>query len=163
MKDDGFTLVEIMVAIGIIAILLALATLDFNSYTRKHNTEAQVKMMFTDLLTAKVDSMHRKMQHTVVFRVSVNPNDFTITDGAGNVTTQRSLKYPITTSAGAGTNLTLQFDTRGFNVTAGAPQAICIADENDLAYDSIIVDQVKINLAKKRVGANCDSANCDVK
>jgi prepilin-type N-terminal cleavage/methylation domain-containing protein len=163
MKDDGFTLVEIIVTIGIIGILLGVAVLDFNSYSRKHNTEAQVKMMFTDLLTAKVDAMHRKMQHTAVIRVTVNPDDFTITDGAGNVTMQKTLKYPITTSAGAGTNLSLQFDTRGFNVTAGAPQAICIADENDLAYDSIVIDQVKINLAKKRVGAICASANCDVK
>ena len=162
MNEKGFTLVEILVAIGIIAILLILATLNFNEYTRKHNTEAQVKEMFTDLLAAKVDAMHRGMQYTVLFNVTANPDTYTITDGNGN-STQKTLKYNITTSAGAGNNLTITFDTRGINTTANAPQAVCIADENSLAYDSIVINQVKVNLAKKNSGALCASANCVIK
>jgi len=162
MKEKGFTLVELMVAIAIIAILLTLATLNFNEYTRKHNTEAQVKAIFTDLLAAKVDAVHRRMRYTVVFNVTANPNTCTITDGNGNAT-QRTLKHGITTNLGAGNNLTLQFDTRGFNTTANAPQAVCIADENSLAYDSIVINQVKVNLAKKNSGANCASADCVIR
>ena len=62
MKENGFTIVELCVVMVIAAILLALATLNFSAWSRKHNMEAQVKQMYTDMLSAKVDAMHRRMQ-----------------------------------------------------------------------------------------------------
>jgi hypothetical protein len=49
-------------------------------------------------------------------------------------------------------------------MTANSPQAICLqTNDPGLAYDSIIVDQVKVNLAKRKPGGNCVSTDCTIK
>jgi prepilin-type N-terminal cleavage/methylation domain-containing protein len=159
MKENGFTMVELLVVITIITILLALVTLNFSAWTRKHNEEAQVKMMYTDMLSAKVDAMHKRHQFTV--NTNVITNTYTITDVTAGTVVQKTLKFPVTTSAGAGT---LTFDVNGLNITANAPQAICLqTNDVNLAYDAIIIDQVKVNLAKRNPGGNCAIANCTLK
>ena len=159
MKENGFTLVEIIIVIAIIAILLALATINFSALSRKHNMEAQVKQMYTDMLSAKVDAMHKRRQFTV--DTNVITNRYTITDVTTGTVVQKTLKFPVTTSAGAGT---LTFDVNGLNITPNTPQAICLqSNDASLAYDAIIIDQVKINLAKRNPGGNCVIANCTIK
>jgi type IV fimbrial biogenesis protein FimT len=163
MKENGFTLIELLVVITIIAILLALATINFSAWSRKHNEEAQVKRMYTDMLSAKVDAMHKRTQRTM--NVYVNTNGYDIKDNAGTVVQpQKTLIFPVTTSAGAGTNLALTFDVNGLNITPNAPQTICLqTNDSTLAYDAIIIDQVKVNLAKRNPGGNCASAFCTIK
>jgi type II secretory pathway pseudopilin PulG len=147
----------------IIGVLLALATINFSAWTKKHNEEAQVKMMYTDMLSAKVDAMHKRTQRTM--NVYVNTNGYDIRDNGGTVVQpQKTLKYPVATSAGAGTNLALIFDVNGMNITANAPQTICLqTNDPTLAYDAIIIDQVKVNLAKRNPGGNCVNTGCTLK
>ena len=163
MKENGFTMVELLVVITIITILLVLATLNFNAWMRKNNEEAQVKMMYTDMLSAKVDAMHKRTQR--IMNVNVITNGYDIEDNTGTVVQPlKTLKFPVTTSAGAGNNLALTFDVNGLNITANAPQAICLqTNDVTLAYDAIIIDQVKVNLAKRNPGGNCASAFCTIK
>lgn len=162
MKENGFTIVELCVVMVIAAILLALATLNFSAWSRKHNMEAQVKQMYTDMLSAKVDAMHRRVQRTM--NVYVSANGYDIRDSAGLVVMSRkTLAFPVTTSAG-GVDLGLTFDVNGLNVTANAPQTICLqTNDSSLAYDAIIIDQVKVNLAKRNSGGNCVSTDCTIK
>lgn len=160
MKEKGFTLVELIVVIGIMVFLLSMATINFQAWSRKHSMEAQVKKMFTDVLTAKVDSMHRRRQLTM--NVNGTTSVYDVKEGATVVMPSTSLKYPVTTSAG--NNLSLIFDVNGINMTANSPQTICLqTNDPGLAYDSIIVDQVKVNLAKRKPGGNCVSTDCTIK
>jgi prepilin-type N-terminal cleavage/methylation domain-containing protein len=163
MKENGFTMVELIVCMVIISILLIIATLNFSAWSRKHNMEAQVKQMYTDLLSAKVDSMHKRQQLTM--NVFVNTNGYDITNSTGAVVQPRkTLIYPVTTSAGVGTNLSLTFDVNGLNLTANAPQTICLqTNDSSLAYDAIIIDQVKVNLAKRNTGGSCVSTACTIR
>jgi prepilin-type N-terminal cleavage/methylation domain-containing protein len=160
MKENGFTLVELIVVIAIISILLALATLDFNALSRKHNMEAQVKQMYTDMLSAKVDAMHKRRQFTV--NTNVITNRYTITDVTTGTVVQKTLKFPVTTTDG--NNLTLTFDLKGLKTAPNTTQTICLQDNDSaLAYDSIIIDEVKVNLAKRNTGGACAPANCTIK
>jgi prepilin-type N-terminal cleavage/methylation domain-containing protein len=159
MKENGFTLVELIIVIAIIAILLALATLNFSALSQKHKMEAQVKQMYTDILSAKVDAMHKRRQFTV--NTDIITNRYTITDVTTGTVVQKTLNFPVTTSAGAGA---LTFDVNGLNTTANVPHAICLqSNDASLAYDAIIIDQVKINLAKRNPGGTCVIANCTLK
>jgi len=52
----GFSLVELIVVVAIIATLLTIATLDFNAWTRRAQIERQTRELFADLNQARTDS-----------------------------------------------------------------------------------------------------------
>ena len=163
MKNSGFTLIELLVAIVIIGILLAIGTINFSQWSRKANMEAQVKQMYADALSAKIDAMHRKVQLNL--NIYVNTDSYDIRDGAGTVVLPlKTVRFPVTTSAGAGNNLSLAFDINGLKTAPTTTQTICL-EVNDpaLAYDTIIIDAVKVNLAKRNPGGACAPANCTVR
>jgi prepilin-type N-terminal cleavage/methylation domain-containing protein len=161
MKNNGFTLIELMVAVAIIGVLLAIGTLNFSQWSRKASMEAQVKQMYTDVLSAKVDAMHRKVRLNM--NINVNTDSYDIRDGAGTVLLPlKKVKFPVTTTDG--NNLTLAFDLNGLKTAPNTTQTICLLDNDSaLAYDSIIIDEVKVNLAKRNPGGACAPANCTVK
>lgn len=66
MRDKGFTLVELIVVIGLAAILLALSTLNFNEWMTRRQVERQTRELYSDLMELRVASMTRK-QRTAVF------------------------------------------------------------------------------------------------
>jgi prepilin-type N-terminal cleavage/methylation domain-containing protein len=163
MKNKGFTLIELMVVITIVGILLAIGTINFAQWSRKANMEAQVKQMYTDALSAKVDAMHRKVQ--INMNIYVNTDSYDTRDSAGTVLLPlKTVRFPVTTSAGAGNNLTLSFDLNGLKTAPNTTQTICLQDNDSaLTYDSIIIDAVKVNLAKRNPGGACAPANCTIK
>jgi prepilin-type N-terminal cleavage/methylation domain-containing protein len=163
-NNKGFTLIELLVVITIIGILLAIGTHNFSAWSRKSNMEAQVKQIYTDLLATKIDSMHRKTQ--LDLNVYVVTNGYDTRDSLGNVVLPlKTVHFPVTTSAGPATNLTVTFDVNGMKTSPATTQAICLQEyDPGLAYDSIIIDQVKVNLAKRNSsGGGCAVANCVIK
>jgi prepilin-type N-terminal cleavage/methylation domain-containing protein len=152
MREDGFTLVELMVAVAIIATLLTIGTLAFNSMTRKSAIEAQTKEIYADLMTARSEALYRKTSRSVI----VTATQFTINDSAGTAVLQKTYKQ---TMAENNANVV----TFGENGVADVPNIYCIGPGgNEAAIDSVIVSSTII-LTGKRTGGACNSANIQAK
>ena len=164
MERNGFTLIELVVVIGIIGVILAIATLQFNKLTRKANIEAQAKTLYADLMTVRTQALLQKTDRAVTFtatQFAVYPSVST----SGPPVLQRTLKYPVT-PAGATTVLS---DTAGMasSIPSGETVAICVEPaEEGPAVDSVIFSQTRITLGKRIPGKDCvinnDPANPNI-
>jgi prepilin-type N-terminal cleavage/methylation domain-containing protein len=157
MGQKGFSLIELVVTIGVITILLAIATLEFNKYMTKSNIESQAKMMYSDMMTARAEALLQKSDRSI--KVDTTAKVFSIhpsSNGSGTPLLQKTLNFPLDSDNGN----TVAFDTRG---VANITKIICVGvSGNPAAVDSIIITETRIQLGK-RTGGTCSSANITAK
>ncbi|MEI8356199.1 MAG: prepilin-type N-terminal cleavage/methylation domain-containing protein, partial [Deltaproteobacteria bacterium] len=67
MNRSGFSLVELLVIIGITSILLGIATLNFTHWVTRCNIEKEVKELYAELMSARQQSFVTGMNHRVEF------------------------------------------------------------------------------------------------
>ena len=169
---DGFSLAEMLIVIGIIAILLAVAAPMFSNWTTRYNIEAQIKQMYADIQTARSRAIYTNRMHfltvnggnfTITDDTSPLPNgDSTLTAGVDTVIETRNYSNIMNFSPGFGPNL--NFDARGIsNVGNGTTQALCIVSTVSPDYDCIILSQCGINMGRLNPGGACVVANCIAK
>ena len=150
----GFTLVELIVVISIIAILTSIATLSWNRMVMKNALESQVKTVHADMMGTRLEALYSKRPRSVVISGKV----FTLY--SSDVTTvapiaSKTFKYDFKPSGAT----TVTFDTSG--MMNGTQISICVDPYNDFtvaldaAVDSIVVSQARINLGKRDEGGNC--------
>ena len=155
MKNKGFSLVEMLIVVGIIGIMSAIAGLAYKSWTDKYNVERQTKEMYVDLMKARVNAMSRGR----VFCVDFATTSYTIkedtqpvsTDGDGVCTTAGDRTVMTKTlSSNYGVTLTdptvttVRFGTKG-NTIAGK-KTIYVTTPYGAAYDCIVIDDFRINM-----------------
>lgn len=153
MRQHGFTLVELMVVICIAGILIAIATLQFNTYVTKTNIEAQTKMLFSDLMKVRSEALFEKRARAV----SITGTQFIVYSSnvaSGVPRETKTLKYPIVKNIGG----TIVFDTRG--LTSVDNGCICVEPSGSPAsYDSVILFTTRIRIGKRADGGECKSAD----
>lgn len=160
MKARGYSLVEMVVVIGIISILLAIATLRFNEYSKRYGMEAQTRMIYRELLQARINALYQRRST----RVKLYPNRFEVysstqddTAGVAPVRTQ-ALSFPIvcTGDEDPTEGYPVDFDSKGL-VTW---RSICVDQSDGLAaVDSIVTWRTRLRIGKKEKGDACISTN----
>lgn len=174
MKEDGITLIELIIVITIIGILAIALGFSFQGWIGGYRVESQVKEMYADLMNARARAMERNRVHCVTLAV----NQYKIIedrdpwpDGNGDcndaedkVVLQKDLdtNYPITWN-GADSK---KFNTRGL---ANVGSTICSYTTIDADYNCIVISATRINLGKLTTkipapyNGTCDETNCVVK
>jgi prepilin-type N-terminal cleavage/methylation domain-containing protein len=158
MKARGYSLVEMVVVIGIISILLSIATLRFNEYSKRYRMEAQTRLIYNELLQARINALYQRR----TTRVKLYPNRFEIyssthddTAGVAPVRTH-PLSFPIicTGDEVAAKGYPVVFDSAGIAVES---RTLCL-DEGDAlaAVDSVVISKTRVRIGKKDNPDECD-------
>ncbi|NVN89880.1 MAG: prepilin-type N-terminal cleavage/methylation domain-containing protein [Desulfuromonadales bacterium] len=150
MKSRGFALTELIVVMTIIGIILAITTLDFGSWMRKYDVDAQIKEMHNDLSDVRLKAVQSKMQHDVVFNSSNYVFIRYSSEGTpGTNVYRKDLKYPIQfVSGGALQNFSgevMSVNARGYTFNL---YTIVIPGQAVASADCLVVSNTRVNMGK---------------
>lgn len=160
MNGRGFSLVELLVVMFLIGALSAIATLSWQEMRIKSNTESQIRTLYADLATIRLQALYGKRARSVriddqIFKV------YSSADTSGDPIETKTLNYKTVWNAtGILTTGKLTFDAQG--LVNGNQRSICILptgdtiDVSSATVDSIVISQARINLGK-RTGGDCKS------
>lgn len=166
MNQRGFSVVELVVVVGIIGILLTITSLNFSSWLRKSQVERYVKELYVDIQDARTKAAFTKLRQGVVFASpQVQFRRFSsATDVGGTEVSTKTLPIAFTTNTWTTpTSDRIDFQTNGVMVDVVAPaKVICFTTTVDAAYDAIIVTSVLTSMGKqKNRGAACARTNVE--
>jgi type II secretion system protein H len=156
--ESGFTLVEMIIVVGIIGILLAVATLYFYQMTKKAQIEKETRQLFADMNNARTQAMFSKKPSSMWFQpqsyrfvtYSSESEDPTIPTNGRTVTTT-SVHYALTFTAANGLSLvnpSVLFDVTGMTTApvTGLPITINLNPTNSAAFDCVMLDMARTNM-----------------
>jgi len=150
MNDRGFSLLELIVVMLIMATLFSIAGLSFKTWYDRYKAEGQIRILHADLMQARLSAMQKNRQQYVV----ISTGSYALVEDAnGNgmnddpVREQKTLLYPATSS------VTVIMDTKGLISTATSPLVSSLSIKFDTGsvvpeYDCIHVCATRISLGR---------------
>lgn len=149
MNRSGFTLVELLAGIGIMAILLTIASLQFGTWQRKSHVERHTKELYSDLQDLRTKALFTKVRHGVEFGVKqfVFRSYSSEFDGTGTVLTTKNIPLSFTRNSSDSPADQIIFDTRGI-MSDPTVQVICITTNVDAAYDAVLITPALTSMGK---------------
>ena len=160
-SEAGFTLIELIVVTALIGILLAIGTMDFNSWNRKTKIESVTRELHTILNTARTESIFRKKRHAVVingtatgyvFKRYSSENESRTASGTQTVSSTNGTYIMSKESGATAVGRIFEFDVRGFTYDM---DTIKIEPVNSGAmYDCVVIHEARTNLGKME-GVSC--------
>lgn len=151
---NGFTLVELIVVMSIIAIVLGVAALNFSSMQKKYYIEKVANDLMADVYDLRMKAMTRKEEHSI----TLNSNSYVLSRGAIPFAT-RSVESGLADKnmvpfSGA---TVITFDERGF--TGGGDlfgQTIVVGPvNNEASINCVVISNARINMGKMN-GTTCE-------
>lgn len=152
-KQAGYTLVELMVVVGIIGILVAITAIASKNWMDRYNVERQMKDMYSDLMKAKIAAMTMNRFQCVTFsstgytiREDRDPwpnGDGDCDDAGDSIWVNKSLpsNYAITWTG----STPMRFNTRGFT-PVGEVGTAYVTINYDADYECVAIDDARINI-----------------
>ena len=152
MNRHGFTIVELLIVIGLAALLMSLATLDFGSWQRKSGVERYTKELYGDLQDARMKAAFTKVRQGVQFNAQqvVFLSYSSENDVGGTTVTTKNLPISFTTST---TNEAwtpanrINFDTRGIMIDP-VIKVVCFTTTENASYDALIITPALTSMGK---------------
>ena len=117
-RQSGFTLVELMITIGVVAILSAIAVPNFISWIPKYRLKAAASELFSNMQLARMTAVKENTTCTVTF--SQGPDRYVISIPGKTIRTVNLASYGsgVTFKHDSGSAAipsgTIQFNSRGF-------------------------------------------------
>jgi prepilin-type N-terminal cleavage/methylation domain-containing protein len=124
-RQDGFSLIELIIVIGIISILAGIGSYSWQRYVANANLRTAARDMVADFNYMKTNAVSRPdFTHTIAFSRTANPNTYILAavDAGGNSASSfpqtrtpalAGSSVSISSLPGGGTSYTLTFLARG--------------------------------------------------
>lgn len=159
MDRRGFSLIELVVIVGIISILLAVGTISFNHWVRRQSIDRQVREMYSDLMSIRQQAMVTGRNYDVAFTTSKNmvfhwySSEGESRTSGGTLVMRRGLPNAVVVSSTA----SVEFNHRG--VTAGDTM-MCVFSDASPAADALVITPSKVNLGRIKNQGSKDVSAC---
>jgi prepilin-type N-terminal cleavage/methylation domain-containing protein len=182
-KDNGITLVELLIVISIVCILAVALGFEYADWVGRYRVETQIREMHLDLMDARVRAMLRRRAHFVSLaqtHYKIQEDIYPWPDGDRCLTASDSSRpagynepipllkkdlyrdLPLTWNNIRVSHI--RFNARGFSNTN---RTICVNTDKNADYDCIAISAARIRLGrlKKKIpdGGICNSENCVMK
>lgn len=149
----GFSLVELIVVMAIIGIVTTIATMDFNAYQTRYRINAQVQEMQNDFNEVRIYAVQKKKKHDL----NINPTSYSFvryssTADPGTTIVSRSVKYKITTLAGADLTAVVNIDERGYVSSINPPSMAVGLGVGNSPNDCLVMSVTRVNIGKLNGG-----------
>lgn len=150
MKQNGYTLLELLVIIAVVCILISIAAVSYTDWTIKFSIENQIKEMYSDIMSARIQAITRNRFHFVnIAALSYTIKDDTNENGDNDIgdalLLYKRLSYPIVWNGSP----EISFNPRGIS---SASETISISNTVKAAYDCIVISKTRINTGKMSRG-----------
>lgn len=178
MKEDGFSLMELLIVICVIALLAAIAGIEYTKWMNSYNVESEIRELNADILGARARAMVRNRYQFVTLTATgytINEDLNPWPDGDGQFTAndsnrpsgyadpipfvQKTLKaqYPIQWSGAA----EIDIDTKGFSASS---EVICSSSGINADNNCIVLSGTSTNLGRlSNPGGACNATNCVIR
>jgi len=160
----GFSLIEMVVVLGIAAIFMAIATFSFHSFNVKTNIESQVKQMAIDLNQMRMRAITAKkiqgvklteFSYTFYDYSSVYDNNTTkpLPGGAHTVRTSQLSALPSTKFA----NSVFQIDAQGMLLGSNSQTIYLLGGYNVGSVNCVLLTATRALTGKQNASGGCDA------
>jgi prepilin-type N-terminal cleavage/methylation domain-containing protein len=162
MNHRGFSLIELLIVISVVAILSLALGSTFQGSMAAYRVEGQVKEMQADIMNAQARAMHRNMMHFVQitaagYQITQDTNQNGALDAGVDTNlfaTPKPFRDPVVWGSG-----TVMLNTRGIiSATGGAmPVTLRITSTPPATpdYDCLVISQTRVKTGGWN-GASCD-------
>lgn len=178
-KNDGMTVIELLVVIGIIALLAAIAVPNMGEFVRQNRIQNQTRRIYADLSNMRIMAMNTNRMHFMqlglannAYQVLEDTNGDNLPSTSPTDTIRLARKEaPFTWSNTTPANeavtttpstLVPTFDSRGYAATTGT---ICMLKgggkpESGNVTNCIVVSPTRIRMGKIIKNGGCSEADC---
>jgi type IV fimbrial biogenesis protein FimT len=167
-REQGFSLVELIVVLVIIGIIMGIAAISFSTWQRKAHIERQTRELLADFNTARTEALFRKKPHAIIMnpdamgyvlrRYSSSDESRTSTPPAAEIVQRKDVKFQFSKENGNSiADAIFQFDVTGFTSTPGDNDTIRVNPTNSgAAFDCVVVSTSRTNIGHMSSGGSCD-------
>jgi prepilin-type N-terminal cleavage/methylation domain-containing protein len=154
-RQAGFTLIELMIAVAILTIAVALAIPDFLRWHVQSQLRQATTEIATQLTLARMVGMNRNRSVDVTVQTSGGAVHISALSSSG-VVVIKDKSFPTRVTSVVGSPVTVSFSSMGVRTSAGTgTQTIGVCDSYGRQYSVTIIPSGKVNWSPNGGGTPC--------
>jgi prepilin-type N-terminal cleavage/methylation domain-containing protein len=155
-RQAGFTLIELMIAVAILAIGVSLAIPDFLRWYTQSQLRQATSEIATQLTLARMAGMNRNRAVDVTVQTSGGAVHISAVSSSSGVAVINDKNFPSRVTSIVGSPVTVSFSSMGLRTSGGTGvQTVGVCDTYGRQYSVTIIPAGKVNWSVNAGGTPC--------